>query len=206
MAANEEEPICRLSHPTRPHTLSRRAGRIPPLGCFACDKEEPSPCSTFHYSCTTCDVEFHDICHVYPRKFTHPYHLQHPLTLTTQITEIEIISNQTEYGYIFKNVTVHWFRYKCSKTDCDDEITIQIDFRCILVPDCFTHKSHEHPLFISTSYSRKGYTFYFDSVSMKILGNSSHTRPRGQLFEKDFCSWLCVWTSDIESLDNTGEE
>ncbi|KAG7641115.1 DC1 [Arabidopsis suecica] len=580
MAANEEEPICRLSHPTHPHTLSRRAGRIPPSGCFACDKEEPSPCSTFHYSCTTCDVEFHDICHVYPRKLTHPYHLQHPLTLTTQNTETEIISKKAEYGYIFKNcnwcgddsrdgsqfyrcsicnfcldlscsqnfpaltitnpkshhhslllfpwpllipceacglvsllepsyacfqcnylvhescidlprvikITRHphrlshtpflppttpscrvcyktvdikygqyscdhegcsyiahskcathmhvwdgreleWepeeldetedivpfkkvgdnmikyfchehhlklekydsvrdakkqcqacilridsydfyncvqcdfflhevcaglprklahalhkhplvldpspildysstscstcarestgFRYKCSKTDCDDEITIQIDFRCILVPDCFTDKSHEHPLFISTSYSRKGniscdgckdsvrdeyylqcticsfamcyrcatlpyelyykydahllslcygedaekaywcevcekelnprewfyscnkccitihlecifgssvyiksgYTFYFGSASMKILGNNSHTRPicykcdhrcpdsvYYKLFEKVFCSWLCVWTSDIESFDNVEKE
>ncbi|VVB14100.1 unnamed protein product [Arabis nemorensis] len=86
MAANEEETICRISHPTKPHTLSRRPGKVPPSGCFACDKEEFSPVS-YHYYCTTCDVEFHGICHYYPRKITHPYHLQHPFTLTTQYTE-----------------------------------------------------------------------------------------------------------------------
>lgn len=92
MASNEERPICRLSHPTQPHSLSRRSGKVAPSGCFACDKEEFSSGSTFHYYCTTCDVEFHDICHRFPKKLTHPYHLQHPLTLSTQNSEIEIIS------------------------------------------------------------------------------------------------------------------
>ncbi|EOA33087.1 hypothetical protein CARUB_v10016425mg [Capsella rubella] len=119
MAVNEDEPICRLSHPIHPHTLSRIAGRIPKSGCFACDKEEPSPSCTFHYSCTTCDVEFHDICHVYPRKLTHPYHLQHPLTLTTQNIEVEIISNTLEHGYIFK---------KCNW--CGDDLRDGSQFYC----------------------------------------------------------------------------
>ncbi|ESQ50729.1 hypothetical protein EUTSA_v10023009mg [Eutrema salsugineum] len=509
---------------------TNQSGKNPPSGCFACDKEEFSPVSTFHYYCTTCDVEFHQFCHGYPRKLTHPYHLQHPLTLTTQNTETNIISSyifkicnwcgddlregskfyrcsickfcldlscsynippltitnpkshhhplflfpwplsipcqacglvsllepsyacfpiwtsrneslgkkakldgnngadqeewkislnkqkfneignmhqatKMEAGNVWDRRELEWepeepdetednasfkkvgdgmikyfshehhlklekydsvrdakkqcqacilridsndqfyncmqcdfilhevcaglsrklahalhrhplvldpspildynsagcstcarestgFRYKCSENDCDDEI--QIDVRCILVPDCFTHKSHEHPLFISTSLSRKGmiscggsckdsvrdeyylqctectfamcyrcatiphelyykydahplslcygestekaywcevcekqilryiksdYTFYFGSDPMKILGNNSHTRPicykcnnrcphyvYYKLFERDFCSWDCVWTSDIANCNNSEEE
>lgn len=46
------------------------------------------------------------------------------------------------------------FKYKCREIGCNDEEPFQLDINCILIPECFTHKSHaEHPLFISLSYN-----------------------------------------------------
>ncbi|VVB14101.1 unnamed protein product [Arabis nemorensis] len=102
------------------------------------------------YNCLQCDFILHEVCAGLPRKLAHALH-RHPLVLDpSPILDYHSIGCST-FGR-----DSNGFGYKCSKNDCDDEITIQIDVRCILVHDCFTHKSHEHPLFISTSYSRKG--------------------------------------------------
>ncbi|ESQ50730.1 hypothetical protein EUTSA_v10022693mg [Eutrema salsugineum] len=280
MQSDEEEPpVCRLSHPAHPHTLSRRTGKNPPSGCFACGEEKIA--ATFYYLCTTCDVEFHNHCHRWPRKMIHPFHPQHPLIFSVLNHETGIIYDcnldnfmevftadsgipdqvwdgselewepeefvETEEDVApFKKVgddlikhschehhlrldkyngvrdaekqcqacTLHidsrdfyncvqcdyflhevcanlprkldhalhnhplvldpsphqehlhrftkclvcsrrftGFTYKCCKDGCEDESDkeFRVDVRCILVPDYFTHKSHEHPLFIPIS-------------------------------------------------------
>ncbi|KAG2315465.1 hypothetical protein Bca52824_018587 [Brassica carinata] len=89
-----EKPTCLLSHPTLLHTLSRRSGGNAKSECFSCGEQK---ClvqdSTFHHYCTTCDVEFHRGCHKFPRKITHPYHPQHPLTFTSLDHETNFLSD-----------------------------------------------------------------------------------------------------------------
>ncbi|XP_023643278.1 uncharacterized protein LOC17895801 [Capsella rubella] len=46
-----------------------------------------------HFYCTTCNVEFHNGCQRRTRKITHPYHLQHPLTLSYRNPETGIMFN-----------------------------------------------------------------------------------------------------------------
>ncbi|XP_010513118.2 PREDICTED: uncharacterized protein LOC104789066 [Camelina sativa] len=90
----EENARCLLSHPTHPHTLSQRySKRNIKFDCFSCGIK-PSPFSYHnHYFCKTCDVNFHNGCHNFPRKLTHPYHLQHPLTFTFRNYETGFISD-----------------------------------------------------------------------------------------------------------------
>ncbi|CAN7112547.1 unnamed protein product [Brassica rapa subsp. narinosa] len=77
---DRERQRCLLSHPAYPrHNLSLRVSHAIPLGCFTCGQNYTMFAEEYH--CATCGVEFHDGCHQRPRRFTHPYHLQHPLTL-----------------------------------------------------------------------------------------------------------------------------
>ncbi|CAA7016813.1 unnamed protein product [Microthlaspi erraticum] len=89
-------PRCLLSHPANsPHNLSIRYGRhFLRLTCFTCGGKKGTPENDcIQYYCTICDVEFHNGCHRRPRKITHPYHLQHPLTLFYRNPETGIISD-----------------------------------------------------------------------------------------------------------------
>jgi len=89
-----KNPICPVSHPSQPHTLSLRSGRNTKFDCFSCRKHmSPLTYHNYHYYCKTCDMEFHHGCHTFPRKLTHPYHLQHPLTFTFRNNETGFLSD-----------------------------------------------------------------------------------------------------------------
>ncbi|XP_023634896.1 uncharacterized protein LOC111829605, partial [Capsella rubella] len=74
----EEEVVCRMSHPAHPHTLSPR------YGCAACFRCEMRLYNRLFYYCSTCKVEMHDNCCKMLSKMRHPYHPQHPLILSIE--------------------------------------------------------------------------------------------------------------------------
>ncbi|XP_018490909.1 uncharacterized protein LOC108861525 isoform X2 [Raphanus sativus] len=91
---SEVKEICPLSHLNQPHVLLQRPGGNTESGCFSCGQRRSFVTSRgVHYYCTTCDVEFHRVCHKFPRKIRHPYHPQHPLTFTFRDNETGIISD-----------------------------------------------------------------------------------------------------------------
>lgn len=96
------------------------------------------------YNCTQCDFVLHEVCANLPLKLDHALH-NHPLFLDPAPVEKNDPTYCTVCGLNFSG-----FRYKCSNKKCVPlgHLKYQIDVRCILVPDYFTHKSHEHPLFI----------------------------------------------------------
>lgn len=99
----------------------------------------------FH-SCVECDFFLHKVCANLPRKLDHALH-NHLLVLGPSP------SHEYNMDCLVCSREFTGFTYKCSKNDCGDEshIKFQVDVRCILVPDYFTHKSHQHPLFIPIS-------------------------------------------------------
>jgi hypothetical protein len=101
--------------------------------------------SRHFYNCFQCDYVLHEVCANLPRKLDHGLH-NHPLFLDPVPLNAWDSSNCS----VCERVTVG-FVYKCSKKRCTriyQQKRFQVDVRCILVPDCFTHKSHEHPLFL----------------------------------------------------------
>ncbi|XP_033148281.1 uncharacterized protein LOC103870383 [Brassica rapa] len=102
------------------------------------------------YSCTQCDYSLHEVCAGLPRKLDHPLH-KHCLALDhAPLDDYDYMNCSTCFR------TSSGFRYKCIEGECKLR-TCHIDLRCILIPECtFTHKSHEHPLFISVSYGLEG--------------------------------------------------
>ncbi|VYS57279.1 unnamed protein product [Arabidopsis thaliana] len=102
-----EKPRCLLSHPAdSPHNLSVGCDPKLPLGCFTCGgKTTVRRQDYLHFHCTTCDVKFHEGCQTRPRRITHPYHLQHPLTLFYRNPETGIISNIIPYSSPYESDT-----------------------------------------------------------------------------------------------------
>ncbi|KAL1225536.1 Protein VACUOLELESS GAMETOPHYTES [Cardamine amara subsp. amara] len=96
------------------------------------------------YRCMQCEFFLHEVCANLPRKLDHALH-HHPLFLDPARPQNTYSLDCVVCGRAFNG-----FRYKCSKNNCEDWSckNFQVDVGCILVPDCFTHKSHEHPLFI----------------------------------------------------------
>ncbi|KAJ0263935.1 hypothetical protein HA466_0023770 [Hirschfeldia incana] len=103
------------------------------------------------YGCTQCDYSLHEVCAGLPRKLDHPLH-KHRLVLDpAPLNDYDYMNCSTCYR------TSSGFRYKCIEEECRHR-TCHIDLRCISIPECtFTHKSHEHPLFISVSYGLGGW-------------------------------------------------
>lgn len=99
------------------------------------------------YSCLQCDFSLHEVCANLPRKIDHALH-HHPLLLDPAPSEIHYSNVCLVCSRAFSG-----FRYKCAKNNCEESscTDFQVDVGCILVPDCFTHKIHEHPLFIPIS-------------------------------------------------------
>lgn len=167
---DEIGPRCPLSHPSHPHTLSHRyAEDYCRFGCFTCGVKEIERASDgSQYHCTICDVEFHEACPKHPRKITHPYHLQHSLTLTYRNPETKIISSsgseskgpddvRFEYveisllrsDVIFKNCSWcgqdlkgDWF-YRCSICAFCLDLTCAETFPLLTIPN---PKNHPHSL------------------------------------------------------------
>ncbi|CAA0382054.1 DC1 [Arabidopsis suecica] len=167
-----ENPRCPVSHPAQPHSLSPRFGGNTKFGCFSCG-ENTSPMTEdqiYHFSCTTCDVEFHSgHCLRFPRKLTHPYHLQHPLTFTFRNDETGITSDgiidesfcttvfsdsntsdpkklgSTESDHCTwcgKSIQGSW-SYRCSICNFCLDLSCSQNIPLLLVPN---PKSHQHPL------------------------------------------------------------
>ncbi|EOA34060.1 hypothetical protein CARUB_v10021560mg, partial [Capsella rubella] len=91
---DDNRPRCPLSHPTHhPHTLSPRSNPDLRFGCATCCGQKAIMEQSPHFYCTTCNVEFHNGCQRRTRKITHPYHLQHPLTLSYRNPETGIMFN-----------------------------------------------------------------------------------------------------------------
>jgi len=163
-------PRCPLSHPTNPHTLSK-SGQITKFGCFTCGKKAPlsKRDRRFSYYCITCDVSFHKGCHIFPRKLTHPYHLQHPLTFTFPDYESGITSDSFDYetyrtavkchsqfiityslkkpgsiecSWCGKNIEDDCF-YRCSICNFYLDLSCSQSIPLLLVAN---PKSHQHPL------------------------------------------------------------
>ncbi|KAG2294777.1 hypothetical protein Bca52824_041446 [Brassica carinata] len=93
--ADEIDQRCLLSHPALTHhNLSMDCNFVIPLGCSTCGgKYTMREQDNVLIYCTTCGVEFHNGCDERPRRITHPYHLQHPLTLFYRDPETGTISN-----------------------------------------------------------------------------------------------------------------
>ncbi|KAJ0250320.1 Cysteine/Histidine-rich C1 domain family protein, partial [Hirschfeldia incana] len=69
-----------------PHNLCRRYE--PPLSiCFTCKGKQHLEDKRYYYYCDTCDLEFHRGCHLFLCEIKHPFHLIHPLTLTSILPE-----------------------------------------------------------------------------------------------------------------------
>ncbi|KAF8074262.1 hypothetical protein N665_1116s0001 [Sinapis alba] len=80
----DRDARCLLSHPAlTPHNLSFRCRPVIQRGCFTCGGK---------YTVREHDF-FHNDCHKRPRRITHPYHLQHPLTLFYRDPETRTVSN-----------------------------------------------------------------------------------------------------------------
>lgn len=105
------------------------------------------------YNCIQCNFSLQKVCAGLLRKMDHALHI-HPLVLDPSPWE-----NREHVGCSVCSRKSTGFRYICVKENCGfvDKFRnrFQMDVRCVLVPDYFTHKSHEHPLFISTSYKGK---------------------------------------------------
>ncbi|KAJ4898101.1 Cysteine/Histidine-rich C1 domain family protein [Raphanus sativus] len=88
-------PRCLLSHPGHTHhSLSTEVNPVIRLGCFTCSGKYTVRHEDYvKYYCKTCGVEFHNGCHKRLRRITHPYHLQHPLTLFYRDPETGTVSN-----------------------------------------------------------------------------------------------------------------
>ncbi|KAJ4906095.1 Cysteine/Histidine-rich C1 domain family protein [Raphanus sativus] len=105
------------------------------------------------YNCVQCDFFLHEVCAGLLRKIDHALHV-HSLVL-----DPSRYSTQKDYGWLTEcsvcSRNFSGFKYKCSEKNCVAQERFQIDVLCTLVPDYFTHESHDHPLFISTSYKGK---------------------------------------------------
>ncbi|KAJ4898270.1 Cysteine/Histidine-rich C1 domain family protein [Raphanus sativus] len=104
------------------------------------------------YNCVQCDFFLHEVCAGLLRKIDHALHV-HPLVLDPSPYNCK--ENYENIGCSVCSRKFCGFKYKCSEMICVAQERFQIDVRCTLVPDYFTHGSHEHPLFISTSYKGK---------------------------------------------------
>ncbi|XP_006299720.2 uncharacterized protein LOC17890576 [Capsella rubella] len=117
------------------------------------DKDKQCQACTLHidsrnfYNCTQCDFFLHEVCANLPRKLDHALH-HHSLFLDPIPPKKSNFLKCLVCSRAFAG-----FSYKCTcKGRCR---RFQVDVRCILVPDSFTHKSHEHPLFIPISTADK---------------------------------------------------
>ncbi|CAH2036250.1 unnamed protein product, partial [Thlaspi arvense] len=83
------KPPCPLSDPANPHKLCRRSD--PPLSiCFTCKGPQHLEDKRYYYYCSTCDLEFHRGCHFLAPEIKHPFHLIHPLALTSSDPDFDI--------------------------------------------------------------------------------------------------------------------
>ncbi|CAH8391381.1 unnamed protein product [Eruca vesicaria subsp. sativa] len=91
------------------------------------------------YSCMRCEFILHETCAHLPRKKWHPLHA-HPLTLQ--------VSRKFECKFECVACENHCcgFAYTCYEGDC----SFQLDVRCALVSEPFTHQLHPHPLFLTS--------------------------------------------------------
>ncbi|KAL0714841.1 hypothetical protein Bca4012_021820 [Brassica carinata] len=132
-----------ISHPHHYLRLEKHDGGDSEKQCHACIR----PINTCHdfYNCIKCDFFLHEVCANLPRKLGHALH-RHPLFLDTD----PLGDMYEETGCSACTRFSSGFRYKCIERGC----SFKLDINCILVPECFTHNSHEeHLVFISTSYS-----------------------------------------------------
>ncbi|CAN6982059.1 unnamed protein product [Brassica oleracea var. botrytis] len=104
------------------------------------------------YNCVECDFFLHEVCAGLLRKLDHALHV-HPLVLYPYRYSPKEYQNMMGCSVCSRKFS--GFTYICPNKNCGLRERFQIDVRCTLVPDYFTHESHEHPLFISTSYKGK---------------------------------------------------
>ncbi|CAH8391337.1 unnamed protein product [Eruca vesicaria subsp. sativa] len=88
------------------------------------------------YSCMRCDFILHETCAHLPRTKWHPLDV-HPLTLE--------VAQQHKFQCAACRNRCCGFAYRCAKALCG----FQIDVRCALVSEPFTHELHPHPLFLT---------------------------------------------------------
>uniref|UniRef100_A0A1J3GJI4 Phorbol-ester/DAG-type domain-containing protein n=2 Tax=Noccaea caerulescens TaxID=107243 RepID=A0A1J3GJI4_NOCCA len=112
--------------------------------CDACIR--PIGSHDHFYSCIECDFFLHEACANLPRKLDHALH-KHPLFLDSASLCEQY--RQELICFACSRFSSGW-KYKCKEIGCTSRC--QLDINCILLPECFTHKSHEeHLLFISAS-------------------------------------------------------
>ncbi|XP_010495934.1 PREDICTED: uncharacterized protein LOC104773079 [Camelina sativa] len=128
-----------IRHYSHDHNLRLNHGRTLPenIVCRACIFQI---CSEPFYSCSRCNYILHEKCANLPLKKRHVCHNQ-PLRLVPS----------------FRFYFLHW----CSI--CGQEFTgfcyesdgLTLDVRCSSVSEPFDHKSHQHPLYLSTDQSKR---------------------------------------------------
>ncbi|CAA7016808.1 unnamed protein product [Microthlaspi erraticum] len=143
---DENGPRCPLSHPSHPHTLSHQyAADYCRFGCFTCGVKEIERASEgSQYFCTICDVEFHQTCPKHPRKITHPYHLQHSLTLTYRNPETKIISSSGSESKGSEDVKFEYVEISLFQSDvifkkcswCGQDLKGDWFYRCSICAFC----------------------------------------------------------------------
>lgn len=88
------------------------------------------------YSCMRCDFILHETCAHLPRKKWHPLHA-HPLTLQ--------VAHQRRFECVACENHCCGFAYTCYEGAC----SFQLDVRCALVSEPFTHDSHPHSVILN---------------------------------------------------------
>ncbi|XP_019094674.1 PREDICTED: uncharacterized protein LOC104758330 isoform X1 [Camelina sativa] len=116
MGRSKSKSLCRMSDVAKPHKLSRRWD--PPLTvCISCKGQQyVGNRRGNYYYCATCDVEFHEGCHLFPPEIRHPFHLHHPLTLTFLDHDLD----SSEIPEIWFGLTLDFYKVK-SEGDEEEE-------------------------------------------------------------------------------------
>ncbi|XP_010526445.1 PREDICTED: uncharacterized protein LOC104803981 [Tarenaya hassleriana] len=116
--------------------------------CEACIR--PIQSGDIYYGCMLqCDFTLHEKCANLPRKMHHAIH-KHPLTLLPTdpqaSTYVRVAQVKGSFSCSACSRISCGFKYKCYEKGCG----FKVDVLCALIPDPLTHKSHEHPLFLTS--------------------------------------------------------
>jgi hypothetical protein len=96
------------------------------------------------YSCEKCSFSLHIRCAKLPQEVRRLKHHQHPLTLHN--VDSNIVRSFCCWAC---DKTRSGFSYRCAMASCNNAI---FDAQCILIPEVFKHKSHQHYLFLGEFY------------------------------------------------------
>ncbi|GLT64576.1 hypothetical protein SLA2020_370610 [Shorea laevis] len=97
------------------------------------------------YCCVQCNFSLHIRCTKLPKEVMRPLHHKHPLTLQNVDHSSIVRSFWCQACYQRRS----GFNYRCVKDSCPYAI---FDAQCILIPEAFKHKGHQHYLLLGKFY------------------------------------------------------
>lgn len=98
------------------------------------------------YTCDLCDFILHQECANFRKRRWHPLH-RHPLTLKADDNMTVYSPHRARSGFYSCSMCTRFssgFRYVCEKENCH----LEVDVRCVAIPEKLNHKCHPHPLFV----------------------------------------------------------